>query len=235
MKRLLCALLCAAMFVACSDDDSSFVSRPEGKSSSSSVSPESSSREFGPCKTETEDNCEYGTVMRGDGRIYKTVKIGNLWWMAENLSNNVGLFFNDSAEYSDTYGALYSWEGATHYITCPMGWRLPTEYDFRKLIEMVGGEAVASTVLRSRTGWKDGENGTDAYGFSALPAGMRNVKGYNYNDKEYYTGNLTGFWSSTEFEDDYHNKAYIFYLDNGHARVDHNYKPFYYSVRCVYD
>lgn len=234
MKRVLCALLvCATMFVACGDSDSEFISRPDGKISSSSVSPESNSREFGPCKTETEDNCEYGTVTDRGGKIYKTVKIGNLWWMAENLSNDVGLCFNDSAEYCAKYGALYTWASAK--FDCPTDWRLPTKSEFENLIEMVGGDSVAITVLRSSTGWKDGENGTDAYGFSALPAGMRNVKRYHNVDTEYFSDNLTCFWSSTEFDDYYQNQAYFFYLDKGHAFVSEEYKPFYLSVRCVND
>ena len=40
-----------------------------------------------PCKTETEDNCEYGKLKDDrDSQTYKTVKIGAQWWMAENLN-----------------------------------------------------------------------------------------------------------------------------------------------------
>lgn len=40
-----------------------------------------------PCKAGVEDDCEYGTLEDGrDHKIYKTVKFGNQWWMAENLN-----------------------------------------------------------------------------------------------------------------------------------------------------
>ena len=40
-----------------------------------------------PCKTETEDNCESGTLTDSrDGKTYRTIKIGDQVWMAENLN-----------------------------------------------------------------------------------------------------------------------------------------------------
>ena len=147
-------LVCAAMFVACGDDDSDFVTRPSDDSSSSvceDCDDESSSsgKEFAtnssssrndkfssssakssssvtlatPCKTKTEDNCEYGELVDDrDGQAYKTVKIGDQWWMAENLNyaylqrtselDSSSFCYNDSVEYCDKYGRLYTWAAA---------------------------------------------------------------------------------------------------------------------------
>ncbi|WP_295862143.1 fibrobacter succinogenes major paralogous domain-containing protein [uncultured Fibrobacter sp.] len=96
-------------------------SSKEGKSSSSS----SSAVPLG-CKTETEDNCEYGTLTDDrDGQTYKTVKIGEQWWMAENLNyryiqqtynggegdSSSYCYDNDPANCAK-YGRLYRWSAA---------------------------------------------------------------------------------------------------------------------------
>ena len=63
------------------------VLEPGEISSSSSAISSSSVTLATQCKTETEDNCEYGALVDArDGQTYKTVKIGDQWWMAENLN-----------------------------------------------------------------------------------------------------------------------------------------------------
>lgn len=93
-------------------------------SSSSAVSSSSSVVAMAkPCKTETEDNCEYGTLTDDrDGQTYKTVKIGKQWWMAENLNyaslqpsdslDSTSFCYNDSLKYCEKYGRLYTWAAA---------------------------------------------------------------------------------------------------------------------------
>ena len=89
--------------------------------------------------------------------------------------------------------------------------------------------STSGEVLRSQTGWHFNKNGTDAFGFSALPAGRR-----------YYDGRFDGggadanFWSATE---NGYNSAHV-------MRLYYNYEIAYlntfgkdngFSVRCVKD
>ena len=209
-----------------------------------------------PCKTETEDNCEYGELTDDrDGQTYKTVKIGDQWWMAENLNYETdnSFCFKDSAEYCEKYGRLYTWaaamdsagtwstngKGCCYGSTCsptfpvrgicPEGWLLPTKSEFETLFTAVGGQSTAGKVLKSQTGWYGSGNGTNAFGFSALPAGNR------FNDGSFYSdGNYAYFWSSTEY-----NSYFAYYIplhysyDNAYLRTNDKYLGF--SVRCVKD
>ena len=75
------------------------------------------------CKTATEDSCEYGSLTDArDGKTYRTVKIGDQTWMAENLNYadsaqtpsllNRNWCYGDNPENCKTYGRLYSWTAA---------------------------------------------------------------------------------------------------------------------------
>ncbi|WP_295058326.1 fibrobacter succinogenes major paralogous domain-containing protein [uncultured Fibrobacter sp.] len=187
-----------------------------------------------PCKTESEDNCEYGELKdERDGNVYKTVKIGEQVWMAENLNyatEKGSSCYNDKAGNCTKYGRLYKWAAAMDSSTtgcgygltcsltlpvqgvCPTGWHLPSKAEWDALIVAVDGNAVeysmsgsvaeyrfnvAGKALKSQTGWDDGGNGTDAYGFSALPAGDW-ISGGKFMRK----GESAIFWSSTESASD---------------------------------
>ncbi|MBR2020944.1 MAG: hypothetical protein IJ939_00775, partial [Clostridia bacterium] len=146
-------LACAAMLVACGDDGSDFSTRPSDDSSSSRAKSSSSAKSSDSvvgCKTEKEDNCEYSELADDrDGQTYKTVKIGDQWWMAENLNyeTDSSFCYKDSAEFCEKYGRLYTWDAVVD--VCPDGWHLPSKAEWETLITAVGGRATAGKMLKS--------------------------------------------------------------------------------------
>ena len=194
-----------------------------------------------------------------DGQIYKSVKIGNQVWMAENLNYDYNegtaksYCYNDEQESCAKYGRLYTWaaamdsagvfgdggKGCGYDVTCsakepvrgicPEGWHLPSDAEWETLFTAVGGEDVAGTKLKSKSGWYNNGNGTDEYGFSVLPAGNRFDVG-NYYNADYYAF----FWSRTEHSSvDAYNWDF-FYVDT-YVRSQYYSKEIGFSVRCLRD
>jgi len=152
------------------------------------------------------------------------------------------------------YGRLYTWAAAMDslgkwskngkkcgYIAscsptypvrgiCPKGWHLPSKQEFGTLITAVGDSSTNGTVLKSTDGWSNHGNGTDAFGFSALPAGAR-------SDGHYVRrGSYAYFWSSNDTKGISHD-AYRMYLYCGEdiAGLIYDNKNHGASVRCVKD
>jgi len=106
-----------------------------------------------------------------NGQPYRTVIIGSREWMAENLNCVMpnSWCYGDISANCDTYGRLYTWNAAR--TACPAGWRLPDDMELYDLIQTAGG---LPTRLKARSpNW----NGTDDFGFSALPGGSRRFDG----------------------------------------------------------
>lgn len=171
-----------------------------------------------------------------DGKIYKTVKIGEQWWMAENLNYAMedSYCYDDNLENCLKYGRLYKWSVVNE--ACPVGWHLPSKSEFEILSEAVGGEtsdgmnwAGVAKSLKSQNGWNAGGNGSDSFGFSAIPAGTRlGADVYSYG------GEFAYFWSASEYGGIFAyemtlrydlDSAYLLYYD----------KSYGISVRCLKD
>jgi len=132
-----------------------------------------------------------------DGKIYKTVKIDDMTWLAEN--------FNYEGE------GKYDFETAKKI--CPKGWHLPSFGEWNGLIEYVcytgensldfyipkDSDEEAGRYLKAKEGWKDHNgksgNGEDTFGFAALPEGSSNFQGPSIG--------LYGlWWSATKCDDE---------------------------------
>jgi len=164
-----------------------------------------------------------------DGKRYKIVVIGNQTWMAENLNYNASgsKCYNNDERYCNYYGRLYNWNAAKS--ACPKGWHLPSDAEWTKLTDFVGGEKTAGTRLKSASGWSNNGNGTDEFGFSALPGGN------GYSDGSFNSVGKGGYWwSATE---SYASNAWYRYMLYDLAYVFRYFsdKSYYSSVRCVQD
>ena len=244
----------ALAFTSCFSDDDDTV----GSSSSSVTGGGGSSSPSGVSSSSVTGGGGKGNNIAN----YKTKQIGDQVWMAENLNYNVsgskcggndGKLYDENTVNCDTYGRLYNWATAMgidkkyndekwdgsdvkYQGICPNGWHLPNQAEWQQLIDFVGGYETAGAKLKATSGWNDyrGEsgNGTDDYGFSALPSGGGSYTGSGrFSD----VGNGSIWWSATEY---YATNAHYRLMSYDNVRVIGAYingKRWLYSVRCVQD
>jgi uncharacterized protein (TIGR02145 family) len=159
--------------------------------------------------------------------------------------------FNDDANNCTLYGGLYQWSEMMKYISdsisiqgiCPGDWHIATDLEWMLLEGAVDSQYGigdpfwwhdgnrgfdAGKNLKSTSGWKDNGNGTDLYGFTALPGGI-------HHDDNTFIGltKYACFWTSSRsisvfasharLIDYYYNLVYRDQYERTEAR----------SVRCI--
>jgi uncharacterized protein (TIGR02145 family) len=166
-----------------------------------------------------------------DGKSYKVVKIGGQSWFAENLNYAAegSKCYENSDDNCAKYGRLYDW--ATAMKACPAGTHLPTDKEWTTLVDYAGGEEKAGKKLKSTAGWKEDGNGTNDYGFLALPGG----DGAGVNDDRFGNAGEAGFWwSATESINNYVGRWQVDRY-SGKVYGGHSYNAALLSVRCLQD
>ena len=166
----------------------------------------------------------------GGDSSYEYVEIGDLMWMKKNLNVETAdsWCYGNSPDSCAKYGRLYTWAAAK--TTCKsVGMRLPTRADWDALVTAAGSASTAGKTLKSTSGWYDNRNGTDEFGFSALPGGFWRYDGY-FNG----AGNYGYWWTATEI--DVSNAVYH-RMEHNSNNVSRSYGPKSngQSVRCVED
>lgn len=205
--------------------------------------------------------CGTSTVTDADGNIYNTLQIGEQCWMKENLKTGTLIDGNSDQTDNDTiekycyenqamncdiYGGLYQWDEMMDYDTtegiqgiCPIDWHLPTDSEWTKLTDGLGGEIVAGGEMKETGTWPEAHwwppnaGATNTSGFTALPGGGR------YPFVEIWNGIYNGayLWSSTLFPNGSGDGAFyraLFYFDPGVTRIAFQ-RNVGYSVRCLKD
>jgi uncharacterized protein (TIGR02145 family) len=205
------------------------------------------------------------TVKDIGGNVYKTVTIGNQVWMQENLKTTKyrnGDLIGTTTKNNDMerspkyqwswendeknvikYGRLYTWYAVIdNRNLCPIGWHVPTEYDFSTLRNYLvkNGKGSVGKSLASASGWSSDpnegssvghdQNKNNSSGFTGLPAGWRDGRGYFIG-----LGTEANWWSTSQYSAG---------LDSERAQlldVVSQYDNFEtkskwgYSVRCIKD
>ena len=183
-----------------------------------------------------------------DKQIYKKVTIGTKTWMAENLNYETAnsLCYMDSCA---KYGRYYTWADAMDSAAvfsdnakgcgydvectiktpargiCPEGWHIPDSTEWRTLYSVMGK---SSNAMQAK-GFDNWPDATDAYGFTALPAG-----GY-MRSAFYDVGGYARFWSAAEFTEYDNHSADYWYLNAIGATLSFAGENFSLSVRCIKD
>lgn len=170
---------------------------------------------------------EFGSFVDSrDNRVYKTVIIGEQTWMAQNLNFSMsGSHCNGGLPESClAFGLLYDWDMAN--TACPPDWHLPSNEEWKTLIEFRGGTTnnQGAKLKLSGNPWQEGA-GTDLYGFGAEPGG-------NEVDNEGGGIGSFGYWWTSSLESS--TPIYrVMYRNN--SRVDSFNTPgdTLFSVRCI--
>jgi uncharacterized protein (TIGR02145 family) len=114
-------------------------------------------------------------------------------------------WYDDDSSYGNTYGMIYNWYAVGTGKLCPVGWKVPSDNDF-KVLEVYIGMPQASadsagwrgtdegTKLKNSTAWQGDFPNSNSSGWNALPGGYRYGKDGGYVGLGYNTY----WWSSTE-------------------------------------
>ena len=179
--------------------------------------------------------CEQVGVIQGDpvsyaGETYPTVVIGSQTWFAKDLNYNASGSGYDWATAMALPSSCNSGSSCSSQIqskhkgVCPSGWHIPSNAEWRVLVDCAGG----GNKLKATSGWINsdlyGTTGTDDYGFSALPNNSNGFSSY--------------WWSASDYEYlDGYDYAYLRLMTNigGSMTEGGGSKSGPRSVRCVQD
>jgi uncharacterized protein (TIGR02145 family) len=192
------------------------------------------------------------------GNSYNTVYIGSQQWMVENLrtksycdgtvikkvtkekdwhnlKEGAYCVYNedDKEDYAPDFGLLYNWYAVNdERQLCPKGWHIPTDNEWKILVEYLGGMKIAGGKMKydKSVHWKKINQGaTNESGFKAVPGGYRYANG----DCD-LVGTNAYWWSSTPTNEASAWSWGVSYSNKGVTRYNATKKDGM-SVRCLKD
>jgi len=122
----------------------------------------------------------------------------------DNNTDKAYCFYNNDENLAN--GALYTYaaaingdnSGSNVQGVCPDGWQLPSDEEWAILSDYISDDGHydnEGTALKATIGWSGDGNGSDNYGFTALPGGSRDEYYGTFNNGD----GAVYWWSSSEW------------------------------------
>ena len=196
-------------------------------------------------QSQTETVALIDSVYDYDGNAYSFIKIGEQFWMQQNLrvthapdgAEITSYAYNNIETNAETFGRLYTWDAAMNGSEielaqglCPQGWHLPSDEEFKTLemeLGMTREEADRVNTWRGRNvGAKLKVNG--ASGYNTMLSGRRSSTG-----RFDLLGNSEYMWTSNSYDNNYAWRRCLSNYDNTVGRWNTFPKNYGFSVRCI--
>jgi uncharacterized protein (TIGR02145 family) len=187
--------------------------------------------------------------------IVNEIKIGKRVWMAENLNADhfqngdlipeaksadewiragdkkqpAWCYYDNELKNGEKYGKLYNWYAVSDpRNVCPTGWHVPSDAEWSRLTDYLGGESVAGGKMKALKYWNPPNSAAAKQSkFGGLPGGYRFSVFYNVGDSGHW-------WSDTENGTDTAWTRDLGYKGGDASRYSAN-KHNGLSVRCLRD
>jgi uncharacterized protein (TIGR02145 family) len=173
-------------------------------------------------------NLDVATFRNGDSIPH--AKTDEEWEKAGENGQPAWCYYDNDPANGEKYGKLYNWFAVNDPRgLVPVGYHIPSDAEWTKLTDFLGGEEVAGTKMKSTSGWAENGNGTNSSAFSGLPGGNR-----DFNGTFSFIGKFGSWWSSTEVNANLAWYRYLYYYNGSVYRVT-SVKRSGFSVRCLRD
>ncbi len=125
-------------------------------------------------------NLNVDTFRNGDP--IPEAKTDEEWKKARDNKEPAWCYYDNDPANGAKYGKLYNWYAVNDTRgLAPEGWKVPSDEDWSRLTDFLGGDSIAGIKMKSTDFWVsingESDNGTNESGFSALPGGYRPTNG----------------------------------------------------------
>jgi len=178
-------------------------------------------------------NLDVSTFANGD--LIPEAKTREEWNLASDNHLAAWCYYNNDTVIGSKYGKLYNWYAvADRRGLAPKGWHIPSDTEWKKLFDNLGGIRKAGNELKSSSLWSRRGNGNNSSGFTGLPGGDRDASNNGYGGGYFGYINIYAFWWTSTQNNVKNALSYSLFQD-GLVRRRFDLKGVGYSVRCIKD